>query len=315
MEKRTKEDIKEAIEFFKNAKDIDSEFALADLGLAECYVIIPYYGILPEDEAYPLAKKFALLSLEKDPYLAEVYATLEIVYDVYEFNWREAKKLFEKAIYIKPSYATAHQWFSIYLRRIGRLDDSLKYSKIALELDPFSLVIRSTVADTYYDRREYEKAKEMYDYILNLDENFIGAHIYLSGIYLNKGDCEKALFELKLEKDITTQWVLLKKMFKARIYAHCGKIDEAKEIAKEIEREIEKEKETYFMFPALIYSAFGEVEVALNWTEKAPLARDGYLFLFMWEKDFDKVRKRKEFKELIYKSSLSEDLLYFKKTP
>ncbi len=29
--------------------------------------------------------------------------------DIYEFNWREAKNLFEKAIYIKPSYATAHQ--------------------------------------------------------------------------------------------------------------------------------------------------------------------------------------------------------------
>ncbi len=95
------------------------------------------------------------------------------------------------------------------------MDDSLKYSKIALELDPFSLVIRSTVADTYYDRREYEKAKEMYDYILNLDKNFIRAYLYLSGIYLNQGDCEKTPFELNFVCKFISNLFALSKIVRA----------------------------------------------------------------------------------------------------
>lgn len=230
------------------------------------------------------------------------------IYGVYEWNWEESIKAFEKAIYIKPSYATAHQWYSFHLRRIGELDKALEQAKLAQELDPLSTVIRSTVADAYYDRREWEKAKEIYNDILSNDKDFQGAHLYLSGIFLNQGLCDEAISQIKMEKDISDQWAVLKKMFEGRILAHCGKKEEALKIAKDIELKIIKEKKTYYMFLVLIYSSMNEEKIALKFLESALEASDAYFFLFMWEPVLDPIRSKSEFKKLISKFKLPEKI-------
>lgn len=306
--KRTAEGLKEAVKCYESALELDPNFALAELGIAESYVIMPYYGLLSNEESYAFAKKYALSALRKCPELAEAYATLGVIYGAYEWNWQESIKAFERAIYIKPSYATAHQWYSFHLRRIGELDKALEQAKLAQELDPLSTVIRSTVADAYYDRREWEKAKEIYNDILSNDKDFQGAHLYLSGIFINQGLYDEAISQIKMEKGISDQWAVLKKMYEGRILAHCGKREEALKIANDIELKIIKEKKTYYMFLVLIYCSMNEENISLKYLENALEARDAYFFLFMWEPVFDPIRSKSEFKNFIIKFNLPKTI-------
>lgn len=69
--KRTVEGLKEAIKYYESALEPDPNFALAELGIAESYVIMPYYGFLSNEESYAFAKKYALSALRKCPELAE----------------------------------------------------------------------------------------------------------------------------------------------------------------------------------------------------------------------------------------------------
>ena len=65
--KRTEADVRKAIQFFERAIAIDSEFAEAWAGLADCYVTLPYYSLIPTSEALPKAREAALRALSLRP--------------------------------------------------------------------------------------------------------------------------------------------------------------------------------------------------------------------------------------------------------
>ncbi len=54
--KRTPDEMKRAIEYFQHAVTVDSSYALAYSGLADCYSMLVDYGNLPAREAMPVAK-------------------------------------------------------------------------------------------------------------------------------------------------------------------------------------------------------------------------------------------------------------------
>ena len=57
--KRDEESLRKAIEQFKAAADKDTSFALALVGLADSYAVLPYYSTAASSEVLPQAKIFA----------------------------------------------------------------------------------------------------------------------------------------------------------------------------------------------------------------------------------------------------------------
>jgi tetratricopeptide (TPR) repeat protein len=56
-------------------------------------------------------------------------------------NFVEAEKEYKRAIELNPNYATAHHWYSRYLREFDRFDEALAEIKRANEIYPLSLPI------------------------------------------------------------------------------------------------------------------------------------------------------------------------------
>ncbi len=135
--KRTREGINRAIEYFGQAIEKDPSFALAYAGLADCYAIPA--NPLPPTEKMPKAKAAAFRALKLDESLAEAHTSLARVYMVYDWNWAGAEKEFKRAIELNPRYATAHQWYGGYLEVMSHHDRSVAERKLALELNPLSL--------------------------------------------------------------------------------------------------------------------------------------------------------------------------------
>src|SRR5215471_14368312 len=105
--KRTAENFKKAIEQFQQATNRDPNFALAYVGLADCYLLLEEYASAPSSETLPKAKAAALRALQIDDSLGEAHTSLGLV-DLLSWQFAEAEKEFKRGIELNLNYPTAH---------------------------------------------------------------------------------------------------------------------------------------------------------------------------------------------------------------
>jgi DNA-binding winged helix-turn-helix (wHTH) protein/TolB-like protein/Tfp pilus assembly protein PilF len=195
--KRTEAGLRQAKEYFDQALERDPGYALAYVGLAECYALYSTYGVMPAREAFPRAQEAAERALEIDEQLAEAHASLGVVRYEYNWDWPGADKEFRRALELAPSYATAHQWYGGYLIALGAFDDGIREIKRAQELDPLSPVMNASVGWFYYFARQYDKAIEEGRKATDLESGSAIAHFFLGQAYMQKGMHTEAVAELQ----------------------------------------------------------------------------------------------------------------------
>lgn len=193
--KRNREGIKRAIEFFEQSIRIDPNYSLAYAGLADCYNVLGQLGELSPNEAMPKAKAAALNALRLDDSLAEAHASLALINEVYDWNWAIAEAEFKRAIELNPNYATAHHWYAMYLSAMGRHDEALAEIRRAKVLDPVSLIINANEGWIYFCARQYDRGVEQLRETINMDPNFGNAHYKLALVYEIKGMRDEAVAE------------------------------------------------------------------------------------------------------------------------
>ena len=95
-----------------------------------------------------------------DDGLAEPHASLGWIDFRYEWDWASADNEFRRATVLKPSYATAHHWYALYLSEMTRHEEALAEIHRALELDPLSVPITASVGTVLLQARRYDAALE-----------------------------------------------------------------------------------------------------------------------------------------------------------
>src|SRR5437660_4167575 len=171
--KRTGSDLKKSIDYFKQAIAADPNYALAYAGVADGYVWLPGYTAGTPRDCYPKAKAAAKKALELDDTLAEARTSLAIAIWLYDFDFSQAIREFQRAIEVNPNYAIAHQQYgNVTLSALGRFDDAIAEGKRAVELDPLSLVINTDLGSNYYYARRYDEAIAQLRKTLEMDPGF-----------------------------------------------------------------------------------------------------------------------------------------------
>jgi DNA-binding winged helix-turn-helix (wHTH) protein/tetratricopeptide (TPR) repeat protein len=193
----SKEWVLKAIEVFKQAISIDSNYALAYCGLADAYFRLSNVHFAPR-EVLPKAKEAALRAVEIDENLGEAHSSLGLVKVYYDRDWDGAEREFRKAIRLNPDLVSAHQRFGSYLTFMGRFEESIRHYEIALELDPFSLQINMNLATTYYLRGEYERSLNQLIKTNELEPNYMPTHFVIGSVYVQQGRLEEAIAEFQL---------------------------------------------------------------------------------------------------------------------
>ena len=162
---RGQENLDQAGQFFSQAVAIDPKFAKAWAGIALVETLRPDWFGTPNAVAYPRARDAAERALALDPMLPEAYAALGNT----AFNEGRpgtARELFERALAIAPSYATAWQWYGWGLATTGSAEDALPISRRAVELDPKSWIVRQDLAVTLYMLQRYDEMEQLCKEIL-----------------------------------------------------------------------------------------------------------------------------------------------------
>jgi TolB-like protein/DNA-binding winged helix-turn-helix (wHTH) protein/Flp pilus assembly protein TadD len=302
--KRYDEAFRKAIDYFDQAIAHDANYALPYAGLADCYAIMSPYTVLSTEESYRKAKAAATKALEIDDRLAEAHTSLAHLTWMYEWEWGAAEAEFKRAIDLNPNYATAHQWYAVYLSAMGRHDEAIARAKRAYDIDSLSLPIIRDLARAYYHARKYDEAIAAYTKALELDPRHYRYNSWLELAYVQKGSYDLAVeVHLKAMKilgaDAKETGTLEAAYRRSGWQAFCiKKLSLMKEHA-----------DRFYVIPynlARSCALAGEMNQALEWLEKAYAEHSDHLVLLKVDPIFDPLRSDRRFTYLVRRVGLPE---------
>ena len=295
--KRTQEGVFEAIDFFEQAIREDSGYALAYTGLADSFALLLDYRSVPVAEWHERAKEYARKALALDESLAEAHTSLAWSLFIYDWDWEGAATEFRRAIELDPRYATAHQWHAFSLASRGRLDEALLEGHVAQELDPASVSIRRTLGWLYYYARRYEQAGYHLSRAVEMNPEAEETYRVLGLSLAMQGDLVEA--ERVLREAITLRGAGAYAIATlGYVLARCGDREGA---IKQL-RDLEQRAQAGYVSPvafATLYIGLGDVETALNWTERAREERRGWVAYLRINPIFDPLRDSPRFQALV----------------
>ena len=199
LNKRTEKSIFKSLEYFRDAIESDPDYALAYVGIADCYTLIggAGYGSLPQDEVILKAKDAVNKALALDESLANAYNSQAYINFRLEWNWEEAEQNFKKAIKLKPGYAKAYERYAFFLALLGRLGEALSLMQRAQDLDPLSVSVGTGVGRIYHFSRQTDKAIEQFKKTLEIAPDYAETVFALGLSYEQKKMYKEAISELK----------------------------------------------------------------------------------------------------------------------
>lgn len=182
MATRESGDLQLATQAFGKAVELDPQFALAWVGVADSHELLSLFGTLSAKDADPVIEDAINRALMIDDTLAEAYTSLGSLLE--DSDWSGSETAYRRAIELNPNYARAYHWYASsmaphQLRIEERIDLALK----AAELDPRSLPILLELADAYRDRGLYSMAEHQYRKVQELDPDFVLVYNCLADLY------------------------------------------------------------------------------------------------------------------------------------
>ena len=272
-EKRTGDNIPKAIVFYEQAIARDPNYALAYAGLANAYIILPYWTNAGRRESNAKAKDAALKALHLDPNLAEAHRALGKVLFFSEIDIPGATREYQRAIELKPNEAAAHHWYgNDALAAAGRFDEAIAEGKRAVGLDPLSAVMNIDLGETLYYARRYDEAARQMRKGLDLDPTSSYAHYNLAMISQATGDLSAAIAEYEKAKQLGDNPLISSLCAAAKTQA--GDRNAAVRMLGDLDK-LSAQGEAVGYFRALLYLSLNNKDEALRGLEEGYEERDG----------------------------------------
>ena len=294
--RRSNEDVRRALEEFRNAIAIDPSFAPAYAGLADSYASIGSYGFAAGEQAWQQAVAAAEKALQLDPNLAEAHTSRATIAEQYEYDWNRAGDEYRRALALNPGYATARHWYGYHQLLMGRPREAEAEIAAALQLDPLSPIINANIGFARYIARDYDGALAHLRHVLDMHPQFRLIHSYMGLAHVGRGAYPDAI--AAFEKAIELGGAPTDRAVLAHAYARAGQIDRARAILAELERPQGGEFLPAYYF-ALIHVGLGDRDRAFAALDRAFKERVGPINELNIDPMFDSVRDDPRFDPLL----------------
>ncbi|MFL6518947.1 MAG: tetratricopeptide repeat protein [Chthoniobacterales bacterium] len=273
-EKRSGDSIPKAIAFYQQAIASDPNYALAYAGLANAYVILPYWTNADRRESNAKAKEAALKALSIDSNLSEAHRALGKVLFFSEIDIPGATREYQRAIELKPNEAAAHHWYgNDVLAATGRFEEAIAEGKRAVSLDPMSSVMTIDLGETMYYARRYEDAAREMRKGLDLDPTSVYAHYNLGMAFQAMGNLSGAIAEFEKAKEQPGDNPLVSSLC-AAAKTQAGDKDAAVRMLGDLDK-LSQRGEPVGYYRAVLYLSLNNKNEALRALEQGYEERDG----------------------------------------
>lgn len=300
--KMTEEDLHKSVAYFEAALAVEPECALAYTGLADAFSLFAVMGTLPSRVALLRAKEYALAAIRTDSRLAEAHVSLAEVKKLYDWDGAAAEAEYKHALELNPNSERARRLYANFLSAIGRPQEAVEQVRLALELDPMSLVIKMEAAWQLYMARDFQGALEQSWRALAMEPKFAPAQQTLGLSYEQMGMFEEAIVELRNARICSGDHPVTLAAL-AHAHAVVGERQQARELLVELQR-VSRTRYVSSYWVAVVQTGLGEHALALESLEKALEERDAWLIWLRVEPRFDPLRDCPRFAALLQSCEL-----------
>jgi eukaryotic-like serine/threonine-protein kinase len=304
-DKRTPEALNKSRDYFQQAVEKDSNYALAYVGLAEYYAVIADYTSVPYSEIKPKVKNYTTRALAIDDRQPEAHALLAAAHGA-DLEWEAAAHEFERALELNPNLSRTHVFYGFHFDYLGNHEQALLHFRRAVELEPLNLNANENLGREYFFTKQYDQAIEQEKKILEIDPTFAAAHVDLSIVYQFTGKYDLWLNEWEKAASLynDSEDLALVKAVKQE-YAKSG-------YRGAMERLValqEEQANRIYVDPAAIaagYALLGEKDLAFRWLEKAYGEKSGLLLYIKSGPSFDSLRSDPRYADLLKRMGLPQ---------
>jgi TolB-like protein/DNA-binding winged helix-turn-helix (wHTH) protein len=196
-ENTTPEAMQKALQYYKQAAELDPHFARAYVGIALSYNFLADTDTIPSGEATTAADAAIAKALDLDPNLAEAYGERGWMEMFFHWDLPDAARDFRHAIELDPGDATFHEGLAQYLARTGRFDEAFGELQHSSDLDPLSRRNHVDYCQMLMFAHRYNDALRQCNAALEMEPNFEFGLNILEELYERRGDYAAAHEVLK----------------------------------------------------------------------------------------------------------------------
>ncbi|WP_430815602.1 helix-turn-helix domain-containing protein [Carboxylicivirga sp. RSCT41] len=273
------EDVTNAITLFEKALKCDPQHSESYLGLADSYSFLGTTGFMPYQEAWEKTKRLTNKALQLNDQSSGVHYQLSNQAFFIDCDYNRSLKEMARAIEINPNNAEAQQFMSFLYLIAGQNARAKKHLDMAIAINPLSDETRFFNAYYHYMLEDYDKALDLLNNCLEVNDKNIPAHSI------------KSLCLLKLERyndvldyydTIPSEVVIQGEKTGAKALAYACLKDQAnvslylEQLRKQSREENGFTADSYLF---LMYAVLEEYDRAFEWLEKALADKASLLML------------------------------------
>ncbi|MDJ0654639.1 MAG: tetratricopeptide repeat protein [Xanthomonadales bacterium] len=183
MVQRSRTALLEAAGYFQKAIDIDPDYALPYVGLADAHMLLGAEGETLLEELVATVEPALDQALILNDKLAEAYASLGLLREK-TGRLAEAEIAYRRAIQLDPNYPAAHHWYgNMQLGVMARPEAAIAPLERALELDPLSPVINLTLGEAYDGVGRFAEAMELFQTTVEIEPRYPSGHVVVAHMH------------------------------------------------------------------------------------------------------------------------------------
>jgi tetratricopeptide (TPR) repeat protein len=293
----SEEGFAKALREYHRAIALDPNYALAYAGIADYYIFLGIFGVLPFAECAASAYEAAERAIELDPMLAEAHSALAFATVCRDFDWKSGEVHHRRAIELNPNNASAHTYYNFTLLQTARFDESLKEVKRAMELDPVTTLTTMALAWHHYHARRYDECLAVHRRLIQSEPNFAYQRTVYSWALRCAGHHDEAIAQAERAIQLAGNGQLYVAGL-AMALAGAGRIDEARARLDE-RHEMAKSYYVSPYFLAIIHAYLGETEAALAQVAEAVRIGDAWICWLVVDPQLDALRGDPRFPDLL----------------
>lgn len=283
----SQESLKEALNSFQYAIRLDSTYAEAYVGMAQCYQFMIRYSFIDREEGSPKALEAVDKALELDPSNGRAYATLGLIKIAGYWDIYGPESDFQKAIRLSPNDAWVYASYAQYLRWLGDYEQAMEIAQQAAELDPLNPLTNMWRTQLHILLGQYDKA---INYLLEMQEEFpdfyyVYSYLAYSDIFVE--DYSKAVQYADIALSYEEYENVMNLAPLAWTYAKAGNIQMANEILAKMNELCEREEGPCDPISfATVYTGLGDYDQVFQYLAEALETQSGMVPYLRASADF-----------------------------
>jgi tetratricopeptide (TPR) repeat protein len=219
---------------------------------------------------------------------------------IFDFNWGLAEKHFRKAMAVEPvPPMVRYRYGGFYLLPVGRVQEAMEQSRLALESDPLSMLLHFAMTYCLHCLKRNEEAIEYARRALEIDASFYPVWAFMGMAQLGAGLAQEAVTSMKRALDLAPWWRLGPGALAAALW-QAGDRERCRELA------LQSRSHPLGVWGAAFYYAVaGDADALFEMLDLAWQERDPNLRLIGIEPIYEPYRADRRFRSLLQRMNLA----------